>query len=113
MAAKEITVSITITRDDLCSAKKNPASNEMLAAQIIFDKLRTRGVPVIGVLGILAVEWGKLTIEHEDGLDGDEWKWTWTGKPMPLEWVMKCAQPGRVLRLDYPLAQQIADADEL
>lgn len=106
------TIKETFTRDQLLD-NRNPAGNEVLAAQMIFDKLRSRGVPLIGVLGVLAVEWGKLTIEHEDGLDGDEWHYTWVGEPMPKEWIANCSKPGAALRLNKPLAQQIAEADEL
>jgi len=111
-AAKEIDVKLTFTRDQL-TGTRNPAGNEVLAGQVIFSALRQRGVPVIGVLGVLAVEWGTLTISHEDGLDGDEWHYRYQGKPMPQGWVTKCAMPGRVLRLDNPLAAQIAAAEEL
>lgn len=109
---KTIIVNETFTRDQLLGSR-NPAGNELLASQVIFGRLRAKGVPVIGVIGVIAVEWGKLTIEHEDGLDGDEWHYTWTGVPMPKEWIIKCMKPGAVLKLNYPLAQQIADADEL
>lgn len=112
MAEKIITVAETFTRDQL-TGSRNPQGNEVLAGQVIFNRLRAKGVPVIGALGVLAVEWGTLTISHEDGLDGDEWTYTYTGRAMPAEWIKKCAQPGRVLRLDKSLAQQIAEADEL
>lgn len=107
-----VTIKVSFTRDEL-TGKRNPAGNEVLAGQTIFGALRARGVPVIGVLGVLAVEWGTLTIAHEDGLDGDEWAYTFIGAPMPKEWAAKCAKPGRVLRLDNPLAKQIAEAEEL
>lgn len=107
-----VTIKEIFTRDQL-TGTRNPAGNEVIAGQIIFKRLRARGVPVIGSLGVLAVEWGKLTVEHEDGLDGDEWTWTFTGQAMPDEWIRKCAAPGTVLRLNNPLAKQIAEADEL
>lgn len=110
--AKTVTVKEVFTRHQL-TGKRNPQGNEVLAAQVIFARLRQRGVPVIGVLGIIAVEWGTLTIAHEDGLDGDEWAYTWEGAPMPRHWIDKCAQPGAVLKLDNPLAAQIAAEDEL
>lgn len=109
---KEVTIKHVFTRDQL-TGTRNPAGNEVIAGQTIFNKLRASGVPVIGVLGVLAVEWGKLTIAYEDGLDGDEWAFTFVGKPMPKEWVAKCAKPGRALRLDNPLPRQIAEAEEL
>lgn len=107
-----VTISETFTRDQL-TGTRNPVGNEVLAGQVIMTRLRKRGVPLIGVLGILAVENGTLTVQHEDGLDGDEWTYSWTGEPMPREWVDKCSQPGACLRLNYPLAQQIAEAEEL
>lgn len=109
---KQVIVNETFSRDQLVG-KRNSDANEFLASTIIFGKLRAKGVPVIGVLGVIAVEWGTLTIAHEDGLDGDEWHFTWTGEPMPDEWIAKCAKPGAALRLNNPLAKQIADADEL
>lgn len=113
MSAKEITVKETFTREQFLG-KKNPEANEVLAGQVIFNRLRARGVPVIGVLGVIAVEWGKLTIEHEDGLDGDEWHYTYTGAPMPAEWVKACSKPGAVLTLKDPLLERIkAQEDEL
>lgn len=110
--AKSITVKEVFTRHQFLG-KRNPQGNEVLAAQVIFTRLRNRGVPVIGVLGVIAVEWGKLTIEHEDGLDGDEWTYTWEGVPMPRHWIERCAVPGAALKLDKPLAALIAEEDEL
>lgn len=112
MSEKIITVRETFTRDQL-TGTRNPEGNEVLAAQTIFNRLRAKGVPVIGTLGVLAIEWGVLTIAHEDGLDGDEWIYTFTGRRMPEEWAKVFAQPGRALRLNKSLAQHIAEADEL
>lgn len=108
------TIAETFTRDQL-TGRANPQGNEVLAGQVIMTRLRKRGVPVIGVLGVLAVEHGTLTIQHEDGLDGDEWTWTWVGKPMTQEWINKCYGPhgNQCLRLDKSLAQKIAEEDEL
>jgi len=113
MSQSEITIRETFTRDQLISKRNNPESNEVLSARVILNRLRQRGVPVIGVLGVLAVEWGTLTIAHADGLDGDEWTYTYTGKPMPREWIERCARPDHALRLDKPLAAQIAEDEEL
>lgn len=101
------TVSFTFTRDQL-TGTRNPLGNEVLAGQVIFGKLRAAGVPVIGVLGILAVEWGEFTVKHEDGLDGDEWSFTYTGKLLDQYWRDQCAKPGVCLKLDQPLAPRIA-----
>lgn len=110
--AKAITVKETFTRDQFLG-RHNPQGNEVLAAQVIFSRLRQRGVPVIGVLGVIAVEWGTLTIKHDEGLDGDEWTYTWEGVPMPREWIEKCAQPGAALKLEKSLKQLIEEEDEL
>lgn len=112
MNQNEIKVVETFTRDQF-TGKRNPQGNEVLAGQVIFGRLRARGVPLIGVLGVIAVEWGTLTIAHDDGLDGDEWTYTYVGKPMPKEWIAKMTKPGFALRLDAPLAAQIAAEDEL
>lgn len=108
MTTKEQTVSVTITRDDLTRSINNPEGNEVRAGQVIFGKLRRLGVPVIGVLGVLAVEWGELNIKQEDGLDGDEWTFTYTGKLLDKYWIGVVTKPGRGIRLDEPLAPQIA-----
>jgi hypothetical protein len=112
MNQNEIKVVETFTRDQL-TGTKNPQGNEVLAGQVIFGRLRSKGVPVIGVLGVLAVEWGTLTIKHDDGLDGDEWTYTYVGKPMPKEWALKLSKPGVALTLANPLAAQIAAEEEL
>lgn len=106
MKQDEITITETFTRDQMLG-QVNPQGNEVLAGQIL-ARFRRRGVPLVGVLGFIAVEWGTLTIEHDDGLDGDEWKWTWTGKPVPPEFMHLLTTPGRCLRLDEPLALKIA-----
>lgn len=108
-----ITVSATFTRDMLANNRNNPQGNEVIGAAIILKKLRDLGVPVIGVLGVIAVEWGELRITAEDGLDGDEWTYSWAGMPMTKEWQQRCAQPGKALKLDTPLAALIAADDEL
>lgn len=101
------TVSFTFTRDQL-TGTRNPQGNEILAGQVIFGKLRAAGVPVIGVLGILAVEWGEFTVKHDDGLDGDEWTYTYTGKLLDDYWIKEVGKLGNAPRLDRPLASRIA-----
>lgn len=117
MKNKIQTVRVTFTRDDLTRNAKNPEGNEVLAGRVIYGRLRALGVPVIGCLGVLAVEWGKLTITHDDGLDGDEWTWEYTGELLDQYWIGVVTKPGRAMRLDDPLAAQIArkaaDDDEL
>lgn len=108
MATQEKTVRVTFTRDELTRDGNAIVSNEVIAGQKIFKRLRSLGVPVIGNLGVLAVEWGKLTITHDDGLDGDEWTWEYTGKLLDQHWIGVVTKPGRAMRLDDPLAAQIA-----
>jgi hypothetical protein len=116
MQQNEITVRETFTRDQL-TGTKNPVGNEVLAGQVIFGRLRQKGVPVIGILGVLAVEWGTLTIAHDDGLDGDEWTFTWTGVPMPQKWIAHFNKPGVCMNLTFDLkakiAAEAAEDDEL
>lgn len=109
MEQKTITVRETFTRDQFLG-KTNPEGNDVLASRVIFSRLRQRGVPLIGVLGVIAVEWGVLTIAHDDGLDGDEWTFTWIGKEVPAKWRDFMCKPGRALSIDKPLAPQIAAA---
>lgn len=108
MATGEKTVRVTFTRDDMTRAINNPEGNEVLAARAIYGRLRNLGVPVVGNLGVLTVEWGKLTITHEDGLDGDEWTWEYTGKLLDAHWIGVVTTPGRAMRINDPLAPQIA-----
>jgi hypothetical protein len=116
--AKVVTITQTFTRDQLIgmnptNGKRHPY-NAVVATNTIANKLLAAGVPIVGVLGIVAVEWGKLTVEHEDGLDGDEWKYTWTGNEVPKYWRKKMAEVGYRNGLDNPLAALIAaDEDEL
>lgn len=109
MEENEVTIRETFTRDQFLG-KHNPEGNDFLAARVIFGRLRARGVPVIGALGVLGVEWGKLTIEHEDGLDGDEWHYTWIGRPLTKEWIAVITKPGHCVKINEPLAVRIAEA---
>lgn len=109
MEEKEVTIRETFTRDQFLG-KANPEGNDFLAARVIFGRLRSRGVPVIGALGVLGVEWGKMTIEHEDGLDGDEWTYTWTGRPLSKEWIAEITKPGKSVSIARPLGPMIAAA---
>jgi len=81
------TISVTITRDDL--AERNEKLNCFLAGTKITKALLLARIPVIGVAGVLAIERGKLVIRHEDGLDGDEWTYTFTGEP-----ILEALMPG-------------------
>ena len=76
MAATQ-TIVVTITRDRLIED-----TNEVIQGARVMRELRQRGVPVIGTLGIFSVEHGVLTVHTDDGLDGDEFVYTWVGVPV-------------------------------
>lgn len=102
------TITATFTRDQFSRLPKSEfAGNDTKAGEIIAAELKRKGVPIIGHIGVLAVEWGKLTVAHEEGLDGDEWTYTWTGKPVPPEFVTKMNSPNGALVLVYPLTARI------
>jgi hypothetical protein len=103
------TIRATFTRDQFSRLPKTEhAGIDTKAGEMIAAELLRRGVPVIGHIGVLAVEWGKLTISHEEGLDGDEWTYTWTGEPVPAEFVKRMNGPNGRLILVYPLRARIA-----
>jgi hypothetical protein len=103
------TIRATYTRDQFSRTPKTEhAGVDTKAGEYIAADLLRRGVPVIGHIGVLAVEWGKLTIAHEEGLDGDEWTYTWTGRPVPQEFVTRMNGPNGRLLLSFPLAARIA-----
>lgn len=81
MTTQDKTVRVTFTRDEF--AKKPFENQGFLIGSHIIKTLARRGVPVIGVDGIVAVEKGKLTVEYVDGLDGDEWLYTYVGPLVP------------------------------
>jgi hypothetical protein len=112
-----VTIKKTFTRLELIGTNPRTGQphnyNEVVTSNTIANRLLAAGIPVVGVLGIVAVEWGKLTVEHEDGLDGDEWKYTWTGEEVPKFWRNRMSGQGYRNRLDNPLAAQIAAEDEL
>ena len=107
------TIRATYTRDQFSRlGKSEHAGIDTKAGEYIAADLRRRGVPVIGHIGVLCVEWGKLTVAHEEGLDGDEWTYTWTGEPVPQEFVTRMNGPNGGLILVYPLAARIAVHEE-
>lgn len=115
--AKVVTISKTFTRLELIGTVprtgKSAAYNEVNSSNHLMTRLLNAGIPVVGILGILAVEWGVLTVTHDDGLDGDEWTYSWTGERVPTEYREKMSKLGYRGRLDNPLAAQIAAAEEL
>lgn len=109
MSTKLQTITATYTRDQFSRlGKSEHAGIDTKAGEYIAADLLRRGVPVIGHIGTLCVEWGKLTIAHEEGLDGDEWTFTWTGEPVPAEFVKRMNGPNGRLILVYPLRARIA-----
>lgn len=113
MATKIVTIKRTFTRLELIG--KHHATgravpfNEVNSANHLITELHKVGIPVVGVMGVLAPEWGLLTITHEDGLDGDEWTYAWSGEQVPRDWREKLAKVGYRSRLDKPLRKQIDD----
>jgi hypothetical protein len=119
MSQKNVTISRTFTRDQLAKyhvhaeGRAQPYS-EIHTSNFLCRQLLTAGIPVVGLVGLIAVEWGTLTIIHEDGLDGDEWTFSWTGAPVPDDWVWQAGQGGYRNKLAGDnLATRIADAEEL
>lgn len=114
--AKVVTIKKTFTRFELIgsnSAGKPHQYNEVNSANFLITRLLAAGIPVVGVMGVLAVEWGVITITHEDGLDGDEWTYSWTGEEVPKHYRARMQVLGSRNRLDKSLAAQIAADDEL
>lgn len=111
-----VTISKTFTRYELIGVQPRTGKlqpyNAVVSTNTLANRLLAAGIPVVGVLGIVAVEWGKLTVEHEDGLDGDEWKYTWTGEEVPKSWRKRMAEQGYRNALDNPLAARIAAEDD-
>lgn len=83
MAARTITV--TVTRDQLVKDQKNRSINAqyMKAGGRILSELRAAGIPIVGAIGLFGVEYGTLTMRMDDGLDGDEFVYTFVGEPLP------------------------------
>lgn len=120
---KTVTKSVTISRVELLTnrgkiTKPVDQNSSINLGNTLIQILLRVGIPAIGHFGVLAVEWGELTIKHEDDfIVGDQWTYTWTGKPLPEGWPRK-QTAGNVtqhapFRLDKPLAAQIAEDDEL
>lgn len=118
--AKVVTISKTFTRDELLGiiprTGKAGEYNSINTGNFLTTRLLEAGIPVVGCFGVLAVEHGVLTVTHDpDGLDGDEWIYSWTGERLPQGWPKRERGTGTPvkLRLDKPLAAQIAEEDEL
>lgn len=113
------TISVTITRDHM--AKNANDRNLYLSGVGIVKTLLDKRIPAIGIDGVILVERGKLTIEHEEGLDGDEWTYTFVGEPIMKELMPEVRKPGFGLTLKGPtlaereaaMRAKLADDEEL
>jgi hypothetical protein len=129
MTIKEITITERITRGQMMG-ELNPSGNVVSAAWNVKTRLRKRGIPVIGSLGLVAVEWGTLTIEFVKASDesnehsyetlddvghyADAWVYTWTGKPVPADIDLALvASKGDALVMDKPLSALLTVDEEL
>lgn len=77
-------VRIRISRDELIGdmTPKGTRGNQVIAGQLLFRRLREAGIPVVGTLGLFCVEVGTLTMQSEEGLDGEEFVYIYTGPLM-------------------------------
>lgn len=129
MNNNEVTIVERITRGQMMG-ELNPSGNVVSAAWNVKSRLRKRGIPVIGSLGLVAVEWGTLTIEFEKAEDeraenshddlfaqgqyADAWVYTWTGKPVPADMDLTLiSREGKALVMDMPLSALLTADDEL
>lgn len=75
-----VEINLTVPRD-----MERWRFNEPLRNCTVLQTLRNAGVPVIGAISILGVEHGTLTMQvAEDDIDGDMFRYTWTGKAAHL-----------------------------
>jgi len=101
------TIKVTITRDEL--AKGNPTYNLYLSGLGITKALTNARIPAVGIDGVINVARGKLTIEYNDGLDGDEWTYTFVGEPIMKELMPEVRKAGFCLPLKgHSLAEREA-----
>lgn len=120
MNNNEVTVVERITRGEMMG-EQNTSGNVVSAAFSVKSRLRKAGIPVIGTLGLVAVEWGTLTIEFErhnllngQGQYDDAWVYTWTGCPVPAGVdLVDLARAGKALVIDMPLAAILTADEEL
>lgn len=116
MTEKHLTTHVRITRGQMMG-ETNTTGNVVSAAWTVKKRLRDAGIPAIGSLGLLAVEWGTLTIQFDASEScqyDDAWIYSWTGRPVPDGMDLNAiAHEGRALVIDKSLAALIAEADEL
>ena len=80
---KEQTITVRVSRDDVAATCKS--KNEVIIGGFVMKKMREAGIPIIGVLAPFCVEYGTLVTTIEEGLDGDEFVYKWTGVPIPRD----------------------------
>ena len=78
------TIRVTVTREEM-KGPGNDEQNVFIAGITLLKILLRARIPVMGISGFVVVARGKLTVEHEDGLDGDEWHYTFVGEPIAAE----------------------------
>lgn len=104
-----VKIKVSFTRDQLIYDSKPPAPlmHQSTIGGRVMRSLQESGVPLIGVLGIISVAYGVLSVHMIDGLDGDEFVYEWEGVPVPRHL--------RHYRLttQFTLADAIADSEEL
>lgn len=103
------TVIVTVSRDQLIRDQqdKGRSAQFMKAGGRILHELRAAGVPIVGAIGLFGVEQGSLTLSMDDGLDGDEFVYTYVGELVPA------AQRGKEFTFSNPMPKPIEEDDEL
>lgn len=72
-------------------------SSEMHRNSCVLRALRKAGVPVVGAISILSVEFGAITMTFDDDLNGGKFVYTWVGD------TSKMVTPCPVVTADFPL----------
>lgn len=67
-------IEVRIDRD-LYASRFN--ENDVLLARYTLEQLREAGIPAEGILFVRGVTSGRLTVEAEDDLIGNEWIYRW------------------------------------
>lgn len=77
-------------------------SNEVHRNSYVLRELRKAGVPVVGAISILSVEFGIMTLSFEDDLDAGKFIYTWVGKTAQM------VKPCPVATAEFPLKTKLA-----